>query len=271
MSSVAALLLISVAFAQETIVLRSAPAGAAPEVVEDRGAAGVRDRAVSNVSEPSLTVYLPPRDRATGAAVIVCPGGGYQRLALDKEGHEVARWLAGVGVAGFVLKYRLPGKDNMQLAKGPLAQASGAARVAVEDAREALGRVRAGAARWGLRPDAIGIMGFSAGGNLAALMGLVGPARDRPNFQVLVYPALPVVTDVAGAPPAFLAHAYDDKTVDVESSVHFFSALHAAGIPAELHVYGTGGHGFGMRKSDKLAAGWTTPLAAWLATVTKRK
>jgi acetyl esterase/lipase len=270
MSTTAALLLFPILLAQQTIVLR--PGGkSAPSTVEDHGTGGNKDRSVSNVGEPSLTVYLPPKERATGAAVIVCPGGGYQRLAIDKEGHEVARWLTGVGVAAFVLEYRLPGKENMLLAKGPVDRASAAAKVALEDAQEALRQVRAGAARWGLRPDAVGMMGFSAGGNLASLMGLLGPLKLRPSFLILVYPSLPEISDVTGAPPTFLAHAYDDKTVDVELSVRFFSALHKAGIPAELHVYATGGHGFGMRKSEKTAAGWTTPLAAWLAQVTRAR
>src|SRR4051794_24164531 len=151
--------------AQETIPLRADPKAAAalPEQVVDRGTGGNHDRAVSQVSRPSLTVYLPAKDKATGTAVVVCPGGGYERLAFDKEGHEVARWLTSVGIAGIVLKYRLPGKDNMKLAKGELHQATKAAHVAVEDAEEAMRVVRENAARWNIRPNAVGMMGFSAG------------------------------------------------------------------------------------------------------------
>ena len=112
-------------WSQETIVLRPAVAGS--EKVEQRGTGGLNDRAISDVVEPTLTVYLPPKDKATGVAIVICPGGGYQRLAIDKEGHDVARWLNTIGVAGMVLKYRLPGGQNMKMALGDLKQAAAAA------------------------------------------------------------------------------------------------------------------------------------------------
>jgi acetyl esterase/lipase len=254
--------------AQETIPLRADPKAAAapPEQVVDRGTGGNHDRAVSQVSRPSLTVYLPAKDKATGAAVVVCPGGGYERLAFDKEGHEVARWLTSVGVAGIVLKYRLPGKDNMKLAKGELHQAAKAAHVAVEDAEEAMRVVRENAARWNIRPSAVGMMGFSAGGNLAALMGMVAAPKVRPDFLVLVYAAMPQTLEVTPATPrTFLVQAADDHLDAGDNSIRFFLALRKAGVPAELHVYESGGHGFGMRKSGKPVAAWPDVLAAWLA------
>jgi acetyl esterase/lipase len=267
MSILAAVLVTSTFLAQETILLRpGAKVAGPPEQVVDRGTAGNHDRAVSNVTEPSLTLYLPPKDKATGTAVVVCPGGGYERLALDKEGHEIARWLNTIGVAGIVLKYRLPGKDNMTAAKGELKQAAKAAQVALEDAEEAMRIVRENAPRWRVRPDAVGMMGFSAGGNLTALAGMVAQPRTRPDFLVLVYPAIPKTLDVGAATPrTFLVHAADDHLDAGDNSVRFFLALRKAQVPAELHVYASGGHGFAMRKAGTPVGAWPQALAAWLA------
>jgi acetyl esterase/lipase len=270
MSTLIALLLTLPLAAEETLLLRpdEKVAAGAPEKVEDRGKDGVVDRAVSNVSKPSLTVYLAPKEKANGTAIVICPGGGYERLAIDKEGHEVARWLNSLGVAGIVLKYRLPGKDNMKAAKGPdFHQATEAARVAIEDGEDAMRVVRANAGRWKLRPNAIGMMGFSAGGNLAAFMGMVPGAKTRPDFLVLVYPAIPQGLEVnASTPRTFLAHADDDKLDAGENSVRFYLALKKAKVPAELHVYASGGHGFALRKKGKAPVGaWSDALAAWLA------
>jgi acetyl esterase/lipase len=277
LAPVVALTLVGSVAAEETIVLRPAgkiPAGTPAEKVVERGVAGVIDRAISDVAEPTVTVYLPAPEKATGMAIVVCPGGGYQRLAIDKEGHDVARWLTGQGVAGVVLKYRLPGAENMKLAKGALADATRAARVALEDAEQAMRVVRQNAARWHLRPDAVGIMGFSAGGHLAAMMGMVSTPRNRPDFLVLVYPAIPQGLEASGpsapgvsaaTPRTFLIHADDDTSAPPDGSVRFYQALKKAKVPAELHIYAHGGHGFGMRKSDQPIAAWPAVLAAWLA------
>ena len=265
------LFLISLAplFSQEIVSLRKAEAGAPPEQVQERGTPALPDRAILTVNEPTLTVYLPPKEKATGAAVVICPGGGYMRLAIDKEGHEVARWLNSLGIAGLVLKYRLPGQANMRPAMGDLAQARTAARVALEDAVEAMRVARANAAKWGLKTDRIGMMGFSAGGNLAGLTGMTAPAETRPSFLVLVYPALPATLDVnASTPPTLLVHADDDKGVNAaENSGRFYAALKAAGVPAEMHVYVNGGHGFGIRKSGKTAENWPAAFEAWFKTL----
>jgi acetyl esterase/lipase len=266
MTILPAIVLMLPLWAQEIIPLRPAARGSAPEQVDERGSGGNKDRSVSNVSEPSLTVYLPPREKANGTAIVVCPGGGYERLAIDKEGHDIARWLNSVGVAGIVLKYRLPGKDNMKAARGELHQATQAAHVALEDAQDGMRIVRENAARWGLKAGAIGMMGFSAGGNLAALTGMVAPAKTRPDFLVLVYPAIPQTLEVtASTPRTFLVHAADDRLDAGDNSVRFFLALRKAGVPAELHVYADGGHGFGMRKNGKPVAAWPEALAAWMA------
>jgi acetyl esterase/lipase len=252
-------------WSQETIVLRPAVAGS--EKVEQRGTGGMNDRAISDVVEPTLTVYLPPTDKATGVAIVICPGGGYQRLAIDKEGHDVARWLNTIGVAGLVLKYRLPGGQNMKMALGDLKQAAAAARVAVEDAQAAMKVARANAPKWNLKAGSIGMMGFSAGGNLAVLMGLLETGELRPDFLVPVYPAVPQTLEVnPGTPRAFLVHADDDKTVaPADHTVKLYLALKQAKVPAEMHVYSSGGHGFGIRKTGKTSADWPAALAAWLA------
>lgn len=251
--------------AQETVLLRTGTSGGAPEGVEERGKNGVHDRSITNVTAPSLTVYLPAKDKATGMAIVICPGGGYHHLAIDKEGHDVAKWLNTIGVAGIVLKYRLPGGDQMRPAMGDVRQAAEAARVAIEDAEEAMRVVRVSAAKWNLRPDAIGLMGFSAGGHLAAMVGMLGSADVRPNFLVLGYPAIPQNLDLpASTPRTFLVHADDDRLAAVDNSVRFYAALKKAKVPAELHVYADGGHGFGILKSGKTSAAWPDALAAWL-------
>ncbi|MBI3680683.1 MAG: alpha/beta hydrolase [Acidobacteria bacterium] len=270
MRTLVVILLAAPILAQQTILLRpevKIDPSAPPEQVEDRGKDGLHDRAISNVSQPSLTVYLPPRNTANAMAIVICPGGGYQRLAIDKEGHDVARWLTTLGVAGIVLKYRLPGREKMRPALGELRQAAEAAKIAIEDGEQAMRLVRANAAKWNLKPDAAGMMGFSAGGHLAAMMGMLAPAETRPDFLVLVYPALPQSLEVTSATPrTFLVHADDDGLVPpADHSVRFYLALKKAKVPAEMHVYSGGGHGFGTRKTGKTSQAWPESLAAWLA------
>jgi acetyl esterase/lipase len=252
--------------AQETIPLRADVTAPDAEKVEDRGKGGIKDRSLSNVSRPSLTVYLPPKDKATGQAIVICPGGGYEHLAIDKEGHEVARWLNQLGVAGIVLKYRLPAPGAMH-GVHELRAAAQAARVSVDDAEEAIRVVRSNAARWNLKADGIGMMGFSAGGHLAAMVAMLAPAKLRPDFLTLVYAGLPAQLELSPASPrTFLVHAADDDKVNVaDTSIRMFLALRENKVPAELHVYPTGGHGFGIRKSDKASAAWPAVYAAWLA------
>ncbi len=252
--------------AQETILLRpGAPIDpkAPAEQVEDRGKDGVVDRSITHVNEPTVTVYLPTT-RVTGTGIVICPGGGYQHLAIDKEGHDIAHWLNTIGIAGIVLKYRLPGSSGRGATN--LNQVADAVHVAIEDAEAAVRLARANAAKWHLKPDAIGVMGFSAGGHLAAMMGMVAPADARPDFLVLGYPAIPPFLQVtASTPRTFLVAADDDPLVNpAENAARFFAALRAAKVPAELHVYSTGGHGFGIVKSGKTSAAWPDALVAWL-------
>jgi acetyl esterase/lipase len=254
--------------AQETILLRpndkvdsSAPA----EQIEERGKSGVVDRSITNVSQPTLTLYLPAKDKANGTGIVICPGGGYQHLAIDKEGHDIARWLTTIGIAGIVLKYRLPGSMR-GASQSDIHQVADKIHVALEDAEAAMRLTRDNAAKWRLKPDAIGMMGFSAGGHLAAMMGMVAPPEVRPNFLVLGYPAIPAGLAVtASTPTTFLVAADDDPAVNpADNAGRFFAALRAAKIPAELHIYSSGGHGFGIQKTGKTSAAWPGALVAWL-------
>ncbi len=254
--------------AQETILLHpeiKADPAAPAEQVQERGKNGVTDRSITNVNQPSVTVYLPNSSKATGTAIVICPGGGYGHLAIDKEGHDIARWLNTIGIAGIVLKYRLPGGPAMTRG-GDLQAEEQAAHVAIEDAEDAMRVVRKNAARWNLKPTAIGLMGFSAGGHLAAMMGMVAPKESRPDFLVLGYPAIPPVLAItAETPRTFLVAADDDPAVNpAENAGRFFAALRAAKVPAELHIYSSGGHGFGMVKSGKTSEAWPAALVAWL-------
>ena len=260
-------------FAQpSTVNLWSDPAKTAPatemkETWTERGKNGVVDRSVTFVSTPDLTVYLPVKEKNTGVGVILCPGGGYEHLAIDKEGHDVAKWLNSIGIAGFVLKYRLPrSKGSGYTMETPL-----------QDAQRALRLVRTHAEEWHLDNTRIGMMGFSAGGDLVARAGMswdqgqssaadpVERASCRPDFLVLAYPALPKELHVtADTPPAFLVQASDDRTVSPENSLRFYQALLQAKVPAELHIYLKGGHGFGMVQSGLPTASWPLRLEDWM-------
>jgi endo-1,4-beta-xylanase len=216
---------------------------------------------VSNVHAPSLTAYLPRRGQATGTAVIVIPGGGHRELWMDHEGANVAAFLAGHGVAAYVLKYRLAGSQ------GSPYTVEGSA---LADVQRAIRLVRSRAAQWNLDPDHIGVMGFSAGGELAALAGTryaggemnsadpVERMSSRPRFQALLYPAIPPrMEPLPDTPPAFLLCGSDDQPAISQGLAELYLRLRRAGARAELHIYDGVGHGFGMR------AGNTGPVAAW--------
>ena len=246
---------------------KTAPASEIKETWTDRGKNGVVDRSVTFVTVPDLTVYLPLKEKNTGVGIIICPGGGYEHLAIDKEGHDLAKWLNSIGIAGFVLKYRLPrSKAAGYTMEAPL-----------QDAQRALRMVRTRAEEWHLDASRIGMMGFSAGGDLAARAGMswdkgqssaadpVERASCRPDFLILAYPALPKELHVTSdTPPAFLVQASDDRTVSPENSARFYLALLQAKVPAELHIYLKGGHGFGMVNSGLPTASWPLRLEDWM-------
>jgi acetyl esterase/lipase len=229
-----------------------------------------RDYWVRNVHNPSLTVYLPPKEKATGAAVVLCPGGGHRLLVVTSEGAEAARYLNGLGVAAFVLKYRL-GRDE----GSPYT----IEKHALEDGQRAIRLVRSRAAEWGVDPDRVGIMGFSAGGEVVSLVAYAPAAGDpaapdpvdrlsaRPSFQILVYPGPIGVPDTvpAGAPPAFLCAANDDECCSTPV-VQLLERLRAAKVPVEVQLFARGGHAFNMGARSELATlkGWPQRLADWL-------
>ncbi len=229
---------------------------------------------VSNVTKPTLTFFRPEKDKDTGAAVIINPGGGYSILAWDLEGEEVAKWLNSIGVTGILHKYRVPARPNQPRYKAPL-----------QDAQRAVSLVRSKAGELSLDPKRIGMLGFSAGGNLTAVASTnwqqrayepiddVDKVDCRPDFAVLVYPAWlaredrPELVDEVPVdqttPPMFLAHAGDDP-IKVDASVVMYQALQRAKVPAELHVYATGGHGFGLRPSAHPCSHWPERCGEWM-------
>ncbi len=231
---------------------------------------------LANVSHPTLTVFRPDPARNTGAAVVICPGGGYNILAWDLEGEEVAAWLNTIGVTGIVLKYRVPRREGTPRDQSPPQP--------LMDAQRALKVVRGKASEWGIDPHRIGMLGFSAGGHLTAAAATrftesTYPGSDeidkqsaKPDFAVLVYPggmekrddpANPIALVTPQTPPMFLAHAGNDN-VSPLNSVSMYIALKKAGVPAELHVYSTGGHGFGLRPSDDACSTWPKRCEEWL-------
>ncbi len=227
---------------------------------------------VTNINTPAIIPFLPAPGTATGAAVVVCPGGGHKFLAMEHEGYSVGEWLASHGIAAFVLEYRL-------------ANAPGSTYKvdvhALMDAQRAIRTVRSRAKEWNVDPNRIGIMGFSAGGELAALAatrydnpvkGSSDPidALDcRPDFQALFYPGLPreLPAVSSATPAAFLCGATDDQFHLTPPMVRYYQKLVDAGVPAELHVYAQGGHGFGIRDQDKTVYSWMGLFKAWVGSL----
>jgi acetyl esterase/lipase len=227
---------------------------------------------VTNINTPSIVPFLPRPEKATGAAIVVCPGGGHRFLALEHEGYAVGKWFSEHGVAAFVLEYRL-------------ANASGSKyQVNVHslmDAQRAIRTVRSRAGEWKVNPALVGIIGFSAGGEVAALAAtqFSSPVKGssdavdeldcRPSFQGLFYPGLPKPFPVPNAqtPPAFLCGAFDDGFHLTTPMVRYYISLADAGVPTELHVYAEGGHGFGIRDQNRPVYSWMPLFASWLGTL----
>lgn len=253
--------------------------GAVPNSINNTAYQEVKSGAANNigyskVTQPTLEVYLPAKDKASGAAIVICPGGGYAFLSYDHEGTEIAKAFNEIGVAAFVLKYRLPSDAIMKdKSIGPL-----------QDAQMAIKTVREGAAKWNLNPQKIGIIGFSAGGSLAALTGShfdnakisnTNNTSLRPDFMVLLYPVISMTDSLThkgshdnllgstptseqisyfsnevnvtpNTPPTMLVHAEDDNVVNVKNSLYYYQALLKNKVPAELIIYPKGGHGFGL-------------------------
>ncbi|GGA58509.1 xylanase [Edaphobacter acidisoli] len=239
---------------------------------------------ISNVSVPTMTVY-PAQGKNTGAAVIVFPGGGYEILAIDLEGSEVCDWLAAKGITCVLLKYRVPAPRS-----DPYWGAYPQSPIALEDAQRTMGLVRLHAAEWHIDPHKVGVLGFSAGGSLAAEISThfnkrLYPAVDaadkescRPDFAAPIYPghlALsnktfnlnPYVPVTSQTPPTFLVQAEDDNVDGVQQALVYYIALKKTGVPVEMHLYAHGGHAFGLRRTKYPITAWPDLLEAWLGTI----
>ena len=241
---------------------------------------------VGHVSRPTMTVYAA-KEKNTGAAVVVFPGGGYQILAIDLEGTEVCDWLTSKGITCVLLKYRVPG-EGLHPKSGPYPDSP----MALEDAQRTVGLVRFHAAEWHIDPHKVGVLGFSAGGHMVAAMSThfrhrLYPAVDaadkescRPDFAVAIYPGHLSLADnsfglnpdidihiTRQTPPTFLLQNEDDHVDRVEDSLSYYAALKKAGVPVEMHLYAQGGHAFGLRRTKLPVTGWPHLVETWLGTI----
>lgn len=244
------------------------------------------------VTEPSLTVFLPPKEKTRGAAVLICPGGGYGALAFNHEGNDIAKWFNDNGIAGIILKYRLPSDLIMKdKSIGPL-----------QDAQEAIRTIRRNATKWNIDPDRVGVIGFSAGGHLASTLSThfdekVYEVKDnisaRPYFSILLYPVITMDASFThmgsrrnligdnpseeailhfsnelqinnNTPPAFIVHSADDKAVPVRNSMIYYEGLVKFNIPSELHIFQKGGHGYGLATDRETQSAWPELCIRWL-------
>jgi acetyl esterase/lipase len=262
------------------------------ELLWPNGAPGAKGDAEGD--KPTLTIYLPPQEKATGASVVICPGGGYGALAMDHEGHQIAQWLNSFGVAGFIVKYR---HRNSGAGYGH--------PIPLLDAQRAIRTVRSRAQEWGVDPSRIGILGFSAGGHLASSAAThfndsFGEPKDqidrvscRPDFAVLIYPVIAfgepfthmgsqknllgpnadaaLVEKMSNekqvtpqTPPTFLVHTWEDTAVPAENSIYFYLALRQAKVPAEMHIFLKGQHGFGLGQKVGAASAWPGLCQKWM-------
>ena len=263
-----------------------------PSYIENTISANGRRTRCERVTDPDLTVFLPPADKANGTAVLICPGGGYAMLAFDHEGNAIADWLNENGIAGIVLKYRMPSDRIMEnKSTGPL-----------QDAQEAMRIIRRNSEKWHIDPGKIGVMGFSAGGHLASTLSThyaekVYAIKDnmssRPDFSLLIYPVITMDTTfthmgsrnnligrnpsaeltwhfsnelqvTAESPPTFLVHSTDDRTVPVMNSIRYYEGLLKNKIVAEMHIFQKGGHGYGMAPKGATEAAWPELCLKWM-------
>jgi acetyl esterase/lipase len=255
---------------------------APPETIES---GSDTNRRISHIEVPTLTIYSPPKDKNTGIAAVICPGGGYRILSWDKEGLDVAKWLQERGITGAVLKYRMPAPSLR------VRDATGTIRPIV-DAGQAIKLLRERANEFGIKTNRIGIIGFSAGGHLAAYTATSCPGICRPDFCVLVYPVITMMTNAhtgsrnnllgtnsteqlrynysvenfafLNSSPTFLVAARDDKTVPVTNSIMFAEACERAGVPVEIHLYDQGGHGFGLGVNGGDVTNWPAQMERFL-------
>jgi endo-1,4-beta-xylanase len=229
------------------------------------------DHVVSGIHHPSITPYLPAKEKNTGTAIIIAPGGGHRELWIDHEGYNPAQWFSERGIAAFVLKYRLAKEDSSTYTVDGNELA---------DMQRAIRLVKSKAKEWGIDTARIGVMGFSAGGELAALSAMrfdngnaaadiIEQQSSHPAFQALIYPGNSARFTVSkNSPPVFIVCGYNDRQDISEGMAKLYLKYKEAGVPAELHVYSSAGHGFGMRSTNKAAvAGWPLRLAEWLTDI----
>lgn len=250
---------------------------------------------IRNVQEPTLQIFLPAKGNATGKAMVICPGGGYESIVYDWEGTDIAKWLNSKGIAAFVLKYRLPQSNATSLERN----------VSLQDAQRAIRLVRHNAEKWNVYKNQIGIMGFSAGGHLASTLGThyndsvnslastIDSLSARPDFMVLIYPVITMRSSYThegsrnnllgenpdtelidfysnelhvnkNTPPTFIVHASNDKVVSVMNSIIFYEALQKEGIYSEMHIYPEGGHGFSLAIGQGHLHKWVDCLSEWI-------
>lgn len=247
---------------------------------------------MKNVTQPTLEMYLPAKNESNGTAVIICPGGAYSILAIQHEGKDIARWLNGLGITAFVLNYRLPNDAIMK----------DKTIAALQDAQQAMRVVRKRAKEWNLNSSKIGIMGFSAGGHLASSLSVhyndsiyetADTTSARPDFSLLIYPVITMDSATTNTwsrycllgktpseksvkyfsnelqvnkntPPAFLVHSWNDEAVPVVNSINYARALKQNNVSCELHLYQSGGHGYGMGRSTNTESSWTLACEQWL-------
>lgn len=240
----------------------------------DNLVAGKRVVRLGNVSKPTLAFYPAPKRKDVGTTVLVVPGGGYHILAMDLEGTEVCEWLNSIGVSAVLLKYRVPARAGLARHAAPL-----------QDAQRAMGILRSRSGEFGINAGRLGAIGFSAGGHLVAALSsatdrshprvdVADEASARPDFNIIIHPGYlvlkeqgdkvaPEVAVTTNSPPTFLAMTQDDP-VRVENAVLYYLALKQAGVPSELHAYPTGGHGYGLRRTEHFVTTWPDRAADWM-------
>ena len=246
---------------------------------------------VTQVAVPELIIYHPEKNKANQMAILICPGGGYGLLAIQHEGHDIARWYSQHGYVAAVLKYRLPQEELVETSW----------EVPLSDAKEGIRKLRENATSWNIDPDRVGVLGFSAGGHLASSVsvhgedGNGGKPSSRPDFSILIYPVISMDTSITHqgsrknllgekldtewedffsnekqvtetTPPAFLVHSWDDKAVPAENSIRYAKALNQLGTKVELHLFEKGGHGYGMgnKENHGNAVGWIEMSDNWI-------
>ncbi len=258
------------------VVIDLWPAGKVPGETAAKGTEGFKDKTknLTEISKPTISVYLAPKEKNTGVAMLVAPGGGYSVLAWEHEGTQVMEWLNGLGINGILLKYRVPVGTQPRTV---------AAFAPHQDAQRAMSITRTKASEWGIDAKHIGMLGFSAGGHLTAMtitnfatrgydaIDESDKASCRPDFAVLIYPGGAINKETEKlvenlkvtkeTPPSFLVHATNDQSMN---SIALYVDMKKAGVPVEMHLYSKGGHGFGMRKGDLPVNAWPKRCEEWL-------